>query len=183
MFKISWEWHRKKNWRPPQKTITSGDHPTPPPPGFDSYIYQSIPLDARIPNIYNLIGSTRVVQKLCFLHPPALTHYFEIDHRSCSLASACGLGNTPPTCTCAHTLYFTCAQTQHTYTFFWPQIPLLRLCTWLRQTHPAMCPSPHTASHANPLTRCVTKTPLLLHQARAAAAAAAAAATATAGRG
>jgi hypothetical protein len=56
MFKIPWEWPRKKLETLPKKTITtSGDHPTRPPPGFDSY----------------LIDLTRVVQKLCFLHPPA----------------------------------------------------------------------------------------------------------------
>ena len=35
---------------PPPKTITTSGDP-PPLPGFDSYIYQSIALDARIPNI------------------------------------------------------------------------------------------------------------------------------------
>jgi hypothetical protein len=50
-------------------TILTPPHP---PPGFNSYIYQSIALDARIPNIQNLIDLTLVIQKLCFLHPPAL---------------------------------------------------------------------------------------------------------------
>jgi hypothetical protein len=55
----------KKLWTPPDPP------PTHPPLRFDSYKYQSIALDTRIPNILNLIDLTRVVQNLCFLHPPA----------------------------------------------------------------------------------------------------------------
>ena len=44
---------------------------------MDPYIYQSIALDARIPNIHIIIELTRAVQKLCFLQPPGLTHNFE----------------------------------------------------------------------------------------------------------
>jgi hypothetical protein len=42
---------QKKIENNPQKTNHVGGHPTLSPPGFDSYIYQLIALDVRIPDI------------------------------------------------------------------------------------------------------------------------------------
>ena len=50
IFTISWEWPRKK-LKTPQKNQYHGGPPPPSLPGFDSYIYQLIALDVRIPNI------------------------------------------------------------------------------------------------------------------------------------
>jgi len=47
MFRILWEWPRKKTGDPPPKTLTtSGDRPTPSPPGLDLYIYIYIPINS-----------------------------------------------------------------------------------------------------------------------------------------
>ena len=69
IFKIPWMCPRKKLEPPAKKLKTRWG--TPPPP-FDPYIYQSIALDVRIPNLNFLIDLTGVVQKLCFLQPPAV---------------------------------------------------------------------------------------------------------------
>ena len=45
--------------------------PTPDPLGSNPFIYQSIAVNLRIPNIQFLMGLTRDVQKLCSLGPPA----------------------------------------------------------------------------------------------------------------
>ena len=61
--------------------------PTPDPLGSDPFIYQSIALNLRIPNIQFLMGSTRDVQKLCSLGPPGLG----IEKFAFPVASTCTL--------------------------------------------------------------------------------------------
>ena len=66
------EFVSKNFWRGgPKKSKPPQGPPTPDPLGSDPFIYQSIALNLRIPNIQFSMGLTRDVQKLCSLGPPA----------------------------------------------------------------------------------------------------------------
>jgi len=97
--------------------------PTPDPLGSDPFVYQSIALDLRIPNIQFLMGLTRDVQKLCSLGPPVCcNHLFDILPDKASTISRTG----------SHTVLRSVVALMITNSSLLYQS--VRICLWLPET-------------------------------------------------